>query len=136
MVSDDARANFAVTLETEWRDSKERHRGMPSKEQVKRNWAARLVVAGKFATIERALGPDTCFACGTEIPLGIIRAHIRASVEGGDNDVENIHLLCWPCHVGSELLIGDEYWRWFLNGGFLGELRQIVSLLGAHVAER
>jgi len=51
----------------------------------------------------------TCFACGDR---DVQRCHIFPRSKGGDNTVENLHLLCGKCHVESEYLEGDFYWRW------------------------
>ena len=50
-----------------------------------------------------------CFACGDH---GVQRCHIFPLTKGGTNTVENLHLLCASCHVESEALVGDLYWRW------------------------
>jgi hypothetical protein len=50
-----------------------------------------------------------CFACGDH---EVQRCHIFPLTKGGTNTVENLHLLCPSCHVESELLVGDLYWRW------------------------
>ena len=56
---------------------------------------------------------DYCFACGFKARTE--RAHIQASVEGGEDDVENLHLLCPDCHRQSELLSGYEYYEWLID---------------------
>lgn len=50
-----------------------------------------------------------CFACGRN---EVQRCHIVASVNGGSNDVSNLHLLCPRCHVESEIAQGEHYWQW------------------------
>lgn len=50
-----------------------------------------------------------CFACGRS---EVERCHIVASVNGGPNDESNLHLLCPRCHVESETIQGEHYWRW------------------------
>lgn len=52
----------------------------------------------------------TCMACG--FYKGIQRCHITPLCSGGDNSPKNIHLLCRNCHVDSEFLIGEAYWKW------------------------
>jgi hypothetical protein len=51
-----------------------------------------------------------CMVCGQEGPLD--RAHIKATVLGGPDVPENVHLLCRRCHKMSELLEGEDYWDW------------------------
>ena len=53
----------------------------------------------------------TCFACGMDC-ITIDAAHILARVQGGENILDNIHLLCRVCHVESEMLTGKAYWYW------------------------
>lgn len=53
-----------------------------------------------------------CFACGRPETQ---RAHIRARCVGGEDTVENLHLLCRGCHAETELLDGEPYWKWLRN---------------------
>ena len=52
-----------------------------------------------------------CFACGSQ--LKVERAHITALIDDGNNDVDNLHLLCRSCHADSDVFNGDEYMDWF-----------------------
>ena len=52
-----------------------------------------------------------CMACGIE-DVQIDGAHIQPLQYGGSNEIENIHLLCKPCHAESENLWGKEYEIW------------------------
>jgi len=78
-------------------------------------WAPRLAAIGK----ELNDAPHTkdgrtqasCFACGHTRPVD--RAHIKARLEGGDDSVQNIHLLCRFCHQLSETMAPGHYARWF-----------------------
>lgn len=54
-----------------------------------------------------------CFACGSTSVLE--RCHILAFGLGGDNSVENLHMLCKHCHLTSESLLFDYYWEWYEN---------------------
>lgn len=54
-----------------------------------------------------------CYGCG--INSQTQRCHIKPHVDGGDETVENLHLLCPNCHIQSEILYGLKYWRWFYN---------------------
>lgn len=60
---------------------------------------------------------DMCFACCAETTTQ--RCHIKPRHEGGEDDITNIHLLCVPCHLESELLSGDIYWDWFKQKGHI-----------------
>lgn len=42
----------------------------------------------------------SCFACGRK--NGIERCHLVAHINGGDESVENLHLLCRSCHFDTE----------------------------------
>jgi hypothetical protein len=53
-----------------------------------------------------------CFACDFKTEH-LDRAHIMPVMEGGSNKVDNLHCLCKICHLESELLYGDQYFRWF-----------------------
>tara|TARA_R110002012_G_scaffold310749_1_gene519226 strand:- start:29 stop:517 length:489 start_codon:yes stop_codon:yes gene_type:complete len=52
-----------------------------------------------------------CMACGVE-GVQVDAAHIRPLQYNGSNEIENIHLLCRPCHAESENLWGKEYEIW------------------------
>ena len=56
-----------------------------------------------------------CMACGFNHRNGtnLDRAHIVARDHGGSDDVSNIHLLCRNCHIESESLSEEYYWKWF-----------------------
>ena len=110
--------------------------------KVKEFWASKLVDLGKFDSIHEVMESPIsdqdgeqchyCFACGK---MGDVdRAHILARVEGGSDGVENIHLLCHYCHVLSELLSGDHYWRWFSRMSQLAwisssEMEQVLNVI-------
>lgn len=74
-----------------------------------------------------------CFACMAGRTI-LQRCHILPKCEGGSDDVENIHLLCVPCHLESEYLTGDLYWSWFLDrhyhiSGITARRMAIASLI-------
>lgn len=52
-----------------------------------------------------------CFACNN--PTLLDRCHIVPLINGGNNDVSNLHLLCRGCHVESEN--SKFYWTWMKN---------------------
>ena len=104
------------------------NRKMPSRKVIKQYWANELVKKGKFDSIEELYEADYCFACGSiDDKEGdsadtqyTVRAHIQARVTGKTEQekialdaVENIHLLCEPCHKLSEFRMGADYWDWF-----------------------
>jgi len=104
------------------------NRKMPSRKVIKQYWADELVKKGKFDSIEELYEADYCFACGSiDDKEGdkadtqyTVRAHIQARVTGKNEQekialdvVENIHLLCEPCHKLSEYMSGKDYWDWF-----------------------
>lgn len=95
---------------------------MPKTKAIKEFWAPRLFSLRKILDVDEILEPwkstdgakiETCFCCGATGKLE--RAHIKALALGGDNSVENIHLLCKKCHLDSEPLSGNSYWTWFLS---------------------
>lgn len=91
-------------------------RRMPTRLAIQNHWAERLVEMGKAPSLGdlRVDGPY-CFACGINDRPNAPpeRAHILARALGGDDSLENLHLLCHLCHKASESLKGDAYWRWF-----------------------
>ena len=100
-----------------------RRRQMPRCEDVISYWGPELTRLGKVddGELEQCFSdkePDgsrlqkgICFACGFIRPLE--RAHIKARISGGGDEVDNIHLLCVWCHRLSEGLEGNSYWEWF-----------------------
>jgi hypothetical protein len=56
---------------------------------------------------------DMCFACN--VRSTVERCHIIPIWKDGNNDKENLHLLCRVCHIESEYLIGEQYNFWFEN---------------------
>tara|TARA_Y100000310_G_scaffold326970_1_gene392635 strand:- start:451 stop:858 length:408 start_codon:yes stop_codon:yes gene_type:complete len=101
------------------------------KRKVREYWAERLVKLGKFDSIFEVMEADYCFACGFTATVkngddfntkfktyGTEKAHIKAIVGGGPDEIENIHCLCSTCHTDSEYLSGDQYWIWFKSRTF------------------
>lgn len=75
---------------------------------------------------------EVCFACGCWTQTE--RCHIISKHNGGSDDVGNIHCLCRECHVESELLNENTYWRWFSfkspnNSGSYLRIRNLISLM-------
>jgi hypothetical protein len=94
---------------------------MPSKEEIAKYWGSRLPALREdgpdscdmqFGGVGKdgCFGAPTCFACGKGGRLE--RAHIKSIVAGGDNAVDNLHMLCAGCHAESETLSGQAYWNW------------------------
>ena len=93
-------------------------RKMPSKAIIWSHWHGKLInkynkywLQGLFIGGNRSDNNYVCFACGAIAQLQ--RAHILADNLGGSSEVDNLHLLCKPCHVESEFLSGDLYFKWF-----------------------
>jgi hypothetical protein len=116
-------------------------KGMPSKRHIAEYWVERILdkYGDKFSLdwyIEKRYNTkivDMCFAC--TFTSKTERAHILPVCEGGNNSVQNIHLLCKSCHVESEYLSGDAYWRWFKNkrkednGMYKARIRECAMLV-------
>jgi hypothetical protein len=84
---------------------------MPSKVAVRKYWSERFSEFGaNFDSPEELLEDDCCFACGRYYKTE--RCHITAKAEGGSDESSNIHLLCSLCHIASEDMNGNEYWKW------------------------
>ena len=95
-------------------------RKMPSKRQIKTHWAEKLVYWEKFDSVEEVWEADYCWACG--MLENTERAHIQSRWRGGDDNVENLHLLCPDCHKASEFLDGDVYIVWLLHRDYWGRI--------------
>lgn len=87
-----------------------------SKHDIKERWAEKLIELGKFDSKEEIMENDYCFACGME--SNTEKAHIEARSKGGNDDIDNLHLLCHTCHNESELKKGEEYWQWIKDKKF------------------
>lgn len=84
-----------------------RRRGsMPTRKKIFYYWSDK---------IETAVDDNTCFKCGFTVigSTAVERAHIKASCDGGTEELDNLHLLCKNCHIESELLDDELYWFWF-----------------------
>lgn len=90
-------------------------RKMPKAKDIATHWADELIEQhGKFWMdyVYDDVNNKICFACGCETITE--RAHILPKNKGGDDDVSNIHCLCRECHIESEYLTGEKYWKWFV----------------------
>lgn len=103
-----------------------RERKMPTPSAIRAYWAPQLVDMDRADSVQDVLDCDWCFACGLEYPWKTERAHILAHCEGGTHDHDNLHLLCPPCHIASELLSGDSYWTWFKERTPLDAVAQLI----------
>ena len=98
---------------------KNNRKDMPKAKEILSFWAEDLICKyGKFWLDDfYEYGPDkemtqVCFACGSW--CGTERAHIIAIWEGGDNSLQNLHLLCKHCHLESEYITDKKsYFEWF-----------------------
>lgn len=101
-------------------------RKMPTHRAIRVHWAERLTQMQRADSLEDVLDCDWCFACGFSLPMKTERAHILAWCDGGSHDLENLHLLCPPCHIASEPLSGADYWTWFAERTPLDAIEQIA----------
>lgn len=53
---------------------------------------------------------DICWCCGEYTSLD--RCHIHALVDGGSDTLDNVHLLCRPCHLRTEGMTPAAYWTY------------------------
>jgi len=91
-------------------------RKMPTARAIRQHWATRLIELGKFDEVVEVMDDEDggyCFACGFDSINTLQRAHINAKCNGGSDDVENLHMLCYTCHKDSEFVEGEAYWAWF-----------------------
>jgi 5-methylcytosine-specific restriction endonuclease McrA len=111
-------------------------RRMPTAVAIRWHWAQVLVDLEKFDSVEEALDPAPCFACGFDGGKGNLeRAHILARCEGGSDAVDNLHMLCSTCHKASEGLTGDPYWAWFVSRTYLDRALQVSAKYGANLGQ-
>jgi len=87
----------------------ESRRKMPSRQKIAEHWFKYF--KQKY---DRDIDPNSCFACEGDTPGSIQRCHIKPRWTGGDDSVENLHLLCKVCHYESEGFFGTDwhYWHW------------------------
>ena len=101
----------------------EKRKGMPTAKAIREHWAKWLVEQGKFDSTRQVIQGKYCFACGFDAPgSGLQRAHILALADGGNNDVENLHMLCLCCHQSSEYISGEEYFTWFAQRNIMDRI--------------
>lgn len=98
-------------------------RKMPTEKQVRAYWSEWVLKTmgdrdESPLTLEDGTVGRLCFACGFYWPESE-RAHIVARCNGGTDTVENLHMLCRPCHKASEALEGSEYWEWLESWSWL-----------------
>ena len=86
-------------------------RKMPSRQKIAKWWAGRFNKKGWEIDWE-IVHNSQCFACG-RTRLRLERAHIMPRCKGGNDSVQNLHILCVSCHAESEYLYGLKYWRWY-----------------------
>ena len=81
-------------------------RRMPNKKEILKYWQNLNHDLDDVQFVE-----NQCFACGSQSALQ--RCHILPKWQGGNDTVDNLHLLCFHCHFASENLTGDKYWLWY-----------------------
>lgn len=82
-------------------------RNMPSAINIAKHWYDELLErCGKLTNEDGYL---LCFSC-QEANIALERAHILAKIEGGDDSLDNLHLLCPYCHRDTESISGELYW--------------------------
>lgn len=90
------------------------NRKMPKRNDIHKYWSDRLVQEyDKFwmEDIDDAYKGHQCYACGCETITQ--RCHILPKNKGGNDDISNLHCLCPECHIESECLNSENYWKWF-----------------------
>lgn len=117
-------------------DAKGRRLATPHKKAIAHYWAPLLEEMGK-GYADDFIDGQACFACGQHCDgtghASIDRAHIKPVVKFRGkfpHAFDNLHLLCTRCHVDSEYLEGDRYWRWFKQMDLAG--RMAINLMTAN----
>lgn len=96
---------------------------LPKEQDIRNFWAYKISYLKQMQQdcffIEDILDIEcnVCFACGNFSTSNrtLHRAHIKPECYGGSSTVENIHMLCIPCHRSSEGLYGYAYKKWLTN---------------------
>lgn len=83
---------------------------LPSKKKIADYWSDKVEAFGVFDSQQAELPENECWACGNA--FRVQRCHIVAYVQGGKNEANNLVLLCASCHLESETLPPDTFWRW------------------------
>jgi HNH endonuclease len=105
-----------------WNDS------LPSYEAIAEYWCGKPLPGSNRIPLEFIDGP-LCFACGwsyrwqfrssraeKSLWKGLQRAHVVARSLNGSDTVENLVLLCDPCHKESPDTASPEiFWKWVTN---------------------
>lgn len=93
-----------------WRSNREARKNTPSVRKIYDHWQKKGLPNVRNLEYFIDIEPGTCFACGV-FNLPLHRAHIIPICYGGDNSLDNFHLLCIRCHAQSEG--NKKYWNWF-----------------------
>ena len=87
-----------------------KRRGMPKKRVIFEYWEENSSKLGHTKQgSEWGVVDGECFACGNFLSV-THRAHIIPLIDGGSNNVDNLHILCASCHYESEGVL--DYWKW------------------------
>lgn len=83
-----------------------KRKAMPSKKAIKSYW---LDVDEYLVMRQNPYSSDEswCFSCGRT--RGVERCHIVPHCQGGNESVENLHLLCRSCHFKTEAHGSRDY---------------------------
>jgi hypothetical protein len=71
---------------------------MPSKQKIWEYWFDKILKDKPNYIYD--YNEISCFACGRT--NGIERSHLVAHIYGGDESIDNLHLLCRSCHFSTE----------------------------------
>ena len=70
---------------------------MPSKQKIWEYWFDKILKDKPNYIYD--YNEISCFACGRT--NGIERSHLVAHIYGGDESIDNLHLLCRSCHFST-----------------------------------
>lgn len=98
-------------------------RNLPSHKNILYFWLPCLITMVKGDSVQDL--KNTCFACGRNVSLE--RCHIIPRWQGGQDSLDNLHLLCDICHFASEDKSGEKYWEWFEKRNMLMAIQTLAS---------
>lgn len=106
---------------------------------IRKYWAPLLWRKKGYDSEYEFLAEKTCcFACG--LNWGAVEAaHIVARCYGGEDKVENLHLLCDVCHKTSEncslIVCVDSYFDWFYERTSYDAIVAHSVMMGANLGK-
>lgn len=104
-----------------------------SEKAIRKHWVDRLWEKKGFDSPDEFMEKGICFACN--LCADLEKAHIQALSIGGNDNLENIHLLCKICHKDSEYLEGKKYFDWLYSRNIIDVMFNIAGRKGVNLSQ-